>query len=165
MSRIIEAVIEFVVAEGGDFVAERVHGGDHRVDVAVEALFIGDVIAHRIALDDVAIVDQHRIAGFGADGVDDGGGAAEAHRVVRSVGVIIIGEHGDVQVGGFHDAQMGLIGLGAGGKGMHDGHGTNADGAGEERAAGYGGIEFHRCSPGTIQMYGGRHGTITGQAG
>ena len=162
---IFEAIIEFVIAQGGGFIAQRVHCGDHRVDIAVKALFVGDVIAHRVALDDVAIVDQHRIARFGADGIDDGGGAGEAHRIVGGVGIIIIGENGDVQVGRFHDAQMGLVGLGAGGKGMQGGHGTDADRAGEKCTAGYLGIEFHRDSPEQSNGLDGRHGTIIGDTG
>ncbi|MCY1552492.1 hypothetical protein D9M68_888890 [compost metagenome] len=104
------------------------------MNIVLKALLIGDVVAHRVALDDVAIVEQHRIAGLGADAFDDRGGSSQAHGLVGGVGIIVIGEYGDVQVGGFHQAQMGLVGLGQRRKRMHGGHGADTGGARQKRA-------------------------------
>ena len=41
---------------------------------------------------------------------DNRGGAGKAQRVVRLVAVIVVGKDMDVDIGGFHDAQMRLIG-------------------------------------------------------
>ena len=110
---------------------------------SVEALLVGDVVAHRVALDDVAVVDEDRVAGFGADGLDDRGGAGEAQRVVGRVGEIVVGEDGDVEVGGLHEAQVRLAGLRHHGIGVEDDGGAGGGGAGEEGAAGNGRVEFH----------------------
>ena len=64
----VEAVVELVVAERRAIVAQRVHRLDDRMDVAVlHAALIGDVVAHRVALQEVAIVDEDRIGRLGAD--------------------------------------------------------------------------------------------------
>src|SRR5690606_6366470 len=98
----VETVVEFVVADGAALIAQRVHGGDGGVDiVGVDAALISDVIAHRAALDGVAIVEQDGVAGFGADLLDDRGGAGKAECVVLIVGVIVVGDDVDVDVGGF----------------------------------------------------------------
>mgnify|MGYP007031381861 CR=1 FL=1 len=101
-----------------------------------QALLIGDVIAHRVALDDVAIVDQDRVAGFGADGVDDRRSARQAQRVVGRIGVVIVREHRDMQVGGFHQAQVRLAGGGLYGEGVQHHGGAQRRRAGEEGTAG-----------------------------
>src|SRR5690606_26560929 len=96
----------------------------------------GDVVAHRVALEEVAVVDQHRVGRLGADRVDDRGGAGEAHRVVRLVAVIVVRVDVHVQVGRLHDAQMRLVGLGARGKGMQDHDRSGGGAAGQEGTAG-----------------------------
>ena len=132
-----QAVVEFVVAERAAVISEHIHRLDHRMDhVAVHAAFIGDPVAHRIALQVVAIVDQHRVGRFLAETVDDRGGAGEAHRVVRLVGVIVIGKHRHVDVGRFHDAQMRLVGLRPDGEGMQRDDRACRRRAGQQRAAG-----------------------------
>ena len=101
-----------MIAERRAFVAEQVHALHDGMDVAIlHALLIGDVVAHRIALQEVAIVDQHGVGRLLAHGVDQRRGARQPHRVVRLVGIIVVGQHVHVDVGGFHDAQMRLLGL------------------------------------------------------
>jgi len=115
----VQAVVELVIAERAAIIAEHVHRLDHGMHVArLHALLIGHVIAHRIALQEVAIVDQHRIAGFGANGIDQACGTRKAHRVVRLVGIIVVRHHVDVDVGGFHQPEMRLVAIGARRKGM-----------------------------------------------
>ncbi len=50
----------------------------------------------------------------------------------------------DVDVRGFHDAQMGLVGGGAGGEGMERDQGRPGAGCGEEVAAGQGAVRHGR---------------------
>jgi hypothetical protein len=141
----LEAVVELVVAERAHFVAQRVHRRDHWVRLVVEALLVGDVIAHRIALDDVAIVDEDGIAGLGADLLDDCRGAGEAQGVVRRIGIIVVREDGDMDVGGFHDSEVRLARRRKNGERMEDDGGSRCGGAGEERAARN--VDVHDDSP------------------
>ena len=107
-----QAVVELVVAERRALVAEQVHALHDRMEVALlHALLIGDVVAHRVALQQVAIVDQHRVGGFLAHRVDQRRRARQAHRVVRLVGIIVVGQHVHMDVGRLHDPQMRLVGL------------------------------------------------------
>ncbi len=148
----IEPIIELVIAHGRAVVAQHIHSLDDRVNVAVlHAALIGDVIAHWVALQEVAIVDEDRIGRLGADGVDDRGGARDAHRVVRLVGVIVVREDVNVQVGRFHDPQMRLVGLGARGKRMQDDQRTSRGGAGEECAPGNGVKHRRHCSCSSLE--------------
>lgn len=72
----IQAVVELVIAERAAVVDEHVHRGDDLMHVAfLHAALVGDVIAHRIALKKIAIVDEDRVRRLGADGVDDRSGA------------------------------------------------------------------------------------------
>ena len=133
----VQAVVELVIAERAAIIAEHVHRLDHRMQVArLHALLIGHVVAHRIALQEVAIVDQHGIAGFRADGINQACGARQSHRVVRLVGVVIVRHHVDMDIGRFHQPQMRLIGRGARGKRMKRDECCRGGDAAEERAAG-----------------------------
>ena len=134
----VETVVELVVAEGRGVEAHGVHRGDDRVDIAFgHALFIGHVIAHRVALQEVAVVEQHRVGGLGANVGDMGGGAGEAHRVDRFVAVIVIGHDMDVQVGRLHQPQMRLA-RGRPGRERMQQDETATGNAGQEPAAGGG---------------------------
>jgi hypothetical protein len=113
-----------------------------------EALLIGDVVAHRVALDDVAVVDEDGVAGFGADRVDDRGGAGEAERVVGGIGVVVVGEHSHMDVGGLHDSQVRLTGSSLNGKWMKDHRCAGSGRAGEESAPRNAIAEVHRYLPG-----------------
>ncbi len=115
----VEAVVEFVVAKRRCLDPHGVERGDDRVHVAVlHAPLIGDVVAHRVALQEVAVVEKEGVRRLGADLLDMGGGAGKADGVHRLVGVVIVGKDVDVDVRRFHDAQVGLIGRGAGGERM-----------------------------------------------
>lgn len=71
-----QAVIEFVVAERRAFIAEQVHALHDRMQVAIlHPPLVGNIVAHRVALQKVAIVDQHRIGGFLAHRIDQRSGA------------------------------------------------------------------------------------------
>ena len=108
----IEPIIEFVVAKCRGFEAHRVHRGDDRVHVAFfHPSLIGDVIAHGVALQKVAIVQQQRVRRFGADLGDMRRSPGKAYGVDRLVAIIIVRPDVHVQVGGFHDPQMRLSGL------------------------------------------------------
>lgn len=69
-----------------------VHGFDDGMDVTLaHAAFVGDIVAHGVALEEVAIVDEDGVGGFGADGVDEAGGFGEADLVAGAVAVIVVG--------------------------------------------------------------------------
>ena len=132
-----QAVVELVVAERRAFVAEQVHALHDRVEVALlHALLIGDVVAHRVALQQVAIVDQHRIGGLLADAGNQRGGARQAHRVVRLVGIVVVGQHVHVDVRRLHDPEMRLVGGRARRKRMQHDDGAHGGGSCQEGAAG-----------------------------
>ena len=100
---------------------------------SLHAALVGDVVAHRVALQVVAVVDEQGVGRLGADRLDDRGGAGEAEGVGRLVGVVVVGLDVAVQVGGREDAQVRLAGLGAGGEGMQQ-HEPAERGAGAEKA-------------------------------
>jgi len=150
----VEAIVELVIAERAAVITQHIHGGNHRVHVAfLHAALIGDVVTHRISLQEIAIVDEDRVAGLGADLVDDRGGAGQSHAVVGLVAVIIIRKDMHMQVGGFHDAQMRLIGVGARGKRVDEGKGSRCRDAGKQGPARYrmqhgvNALVFHGLSP------------------
>ncbi len=129
----VEPVVELVVAKGRCVEADRVHRGDDGVHVAVlHAPFVGDIVAHRVALQEVAVVDQHRVRRLGADRPDDGRRARQADSVHRPVGIVVVGEDVHVQVGGFHDAQVRLARLCSGREGMQCDQGCPRQTSGEE---------------------------------
>ena len=114
-----QAIVELVIAQGRCVKAQGVHRLNDGVQIAFfHSALIGDVIAHRIALQKVAIIDQQGVFRLGPDLRDMGRGAGQTDAVIGAVRVIIIGKDMHMQVGRFHNAQMGLTGLGAGGKGM-----------------------------------------------
>ncbi|OIQ68195.1 hypothetical protein GALL_502160 [mine drainage metagenome] len=132
-----QAVVEFVVAQRRCLNPQHVHRLDCGVDrVAVHALFIGHVIAHRVALQKIAVVDQHGVGRFGADTRDQGRGAGEANGINGFVGVIIIGVDIHMDISGFHDAQMGLIDSSACRKGVKRYQGCSCGGLRQKAPAG-----------------------------
>ncbi len=107
----IKPVVEFMIAQGRGVKAKRIHRLDYRVHVAFfHAALISDVIAHRIALQEVAVVQHQRIGRLGADRLDDAGGAGKSDGVDLFVGVIVIGKDMHMQVRRLHQAQVRLIG-------------------------------------------------------
>ncbi len=143
----VEAVVELVIAQRADLIAERVHGGDGGVRLVGEAALIGDIVAERVALDHVAIVDEYGVAGFGADRLDERGGAGEAHGVVGGVGEIIIRIDRNVQIGGLDQPEVGLIRLRLHREGMHDDKRTGTGRTGKEGTPREAGIEIHVVLP------------------
>ena len=132
-----QAVVEFVVAERRACVVEKIHALHDRMNVAVlHASLIGYEIAHRIALQQVAIVDQHRVHRFLAHGVDERGCARQAHRVVGLVGIVVVGQQVHMDVRRLHDPQMRLVGFGPRGKGMKHDQRPGGSGSRQEDAAG-----------------------------
>ena len=129
----VETVVEFVVAEGRGLDPDGVHRGDDGVHVAVfHPAFVGDVIAHRVALQEVPVVEENRVGGLRPNGAHDGGGARKADGIDGLVGVIVVGKDVHVQIGRFHQAKVGLVGAGADREGMQC---DQAGAAGEEAAA------------------------------
>jgi hypothetical protein len=109
-----------VVAERGGIEAQRVHRRDHRVNVTLgHAPLVGHVVAHRVALQEVAVVEENRVGRFRANPLDQRSGARQAHRVHGPVAVIVVGKDVNMNVGRFHDAQMRLTGLRTHRKRMH----------------------------------------------
>ena len=99
-------------------VAEAVHGAEHRVhDAGREVAGLGQKVAERAALDDVAVVEQHVVGRFGPGGGDQRRGLGEADGRVRPVLVVVkvVDEH--VEVGGFQQPQP--YGAGAPGRADH----------------------------------------------
>ena len=136
LEHIVEAIVELVIAQRSRLVAEHVHRLDDRMEIAfLHAMLIGHVVAHRVSLQEIAVIDEEGIAGLGADCVDNRGGAGKAQRVVRLVAVIVVGKDMDVDIGGFHDAQMRLIGGRARSKGVQQDEGRGGCGTAEKRAA------------------------------
>ena len=129
----IEAVVELVVADGSTIKADGVHGRDDGMGIALgHAAFIGHVIAHGIALQEIAVVQEQRVRGLGADVVDERGGAGEADGVDVAVAVVIVREDVHVKVGGLHDAQVSLARLCPCGEGVE---GNKTGGGGKKGAA------------------------------
>ena len=110
--------------------------GDHRMDVAgLHAALVGDVVAHRVALQVVAVVDEQRVGRLGADRLDDrrrcGRGPPcrsacrrSSRRAARAV-----------QVGGLDDAQVRLARLRTGREGVERDHRSECGRAGKKPAA------------------------------
>ncbi len=103
----VETVVEFVVAERAAIVIEGVHGGDHRMDVAfLHAAAVGDEIAQGRALNQIAVVEQQAVLRLGAGGLDEGGRARKADRVVGRVAVVVVRQDVHVEIGRLQDAQL-----------------------------------------------------------
>ena len=81
-----------MIAERAAIVVELVHGGDHGMHVAgLHALAIGNEIAERRALDQVAVIEEQAVLGLGPRALHQRRGACQAHRVVGRVAIIVIG--------------------------------------------------------------------------
>ena len=103
-----QPVVELVVADRGRVVAEQVHGPDHRMVVRRRQMSRErHVIAERIALDDVAVVEQQAVGDLGARGRDQRRDLGQADRIVLPILIIIVVVDEHVQVGGLEqpDAQ------------------------------------------------------------
>ena len=95
-----QAVVELVIAQRRRLDAELVHHADDRVDVALlHAPLIGHVVAHGVALEKIAIVEEEAVRRPGTRFFYQGGDLGEAHRVVLAVAIVVVGvdEHVDVR--------------------------------------------------------------------
>ena len=108
----IETVVELMVAKRSAVEAQRVHRPDDRMRPALrDAALIGDIIAHRTALQEVAIVEQHTVPRLCPRIGNQPGDTGQPDRIRRTVGVVVIGLNVDVQIGRAEDAQMHLSGV------------------------------------------------------
>ena len=128
-----------MIAQRRAFKADRVHRLDDRVHVAFfHAPLIGDVVAHRVALKKVAIVQQDRVRGLGADVGDMRGSPGQPHRVDGAVAVIVIGKDVHVEVGRLHNAQVCLAGGSAGRERVQHHKRGSSGGRGQKGASAHG---------------------------
>jgi hypothetical protein len=110
-----QPVVEFMVAQRRGIIAQCIHRRDHRVGAGVvDHRGVGEKIAHRGALQEIAVVQEQAIGDLAARRADHrrqprqpvlrlGGGGA--------VGEIVIAENAHVQIGGLQDAQAKRGGL------------------------------------------------------
>jgi len=91
-----------VVAQRGPVEIQRIHRPDDRVRIAfVQPPLIGVEIAHRIALEEIAIVKQQRVRNLGSSLFDQRCCFRQTDRVVGPVSVIIVGMNVNVHIGRF----------------------------------------------------------------
>jgi hypothetical protein len=94
-----------MIANGAGGVTEHVHGGDHRVDVAFGEPFAqGHIIAERRSLNNVAVIEKKDVWLFRARRPDQCRRLGEAHRLIRTVAIIVIREDIGVQIAGADQA-------------------------------------------------------------
>ena len=99
-----------MIAQSGSVITNSIEGSDDRMAVAFfHATLIGDVIAHRIALQKISIIDEQRICRLGTNLIDDRSGPRQPDSIARFVRIVIVWEHVNMDVSGFHDPQMRLI--------------------------------------------------------
>ena len=108
----VDAIVEFMVAQRNPVITQRVHRIDGRMGlVGPHATGIGDIIAHRVALQEIAIVKQQAVGRPPAQLVDQGAAVRQTDRRIGAVIVIVIGGDMHMQIGGFQNPQMGLTRL------------------------------------------------------
>ena len=157
----VEPVVEFVVAQCRGVEAHRVHRRDDRVHVAVlHSPLIGDVVAHRVPLQEITVVEEDGVRRLGPDIGDMGRGARETHGVHRAVAVIVVGEDVDVKVRRFHDPKMRLVCLGPGRERMQHREGR---GSGKKSTAAHGKVlDRHDTLPRIVIVTRDCPGSVTG---
>ena len=95
-----------MVADVADHIVQRIHRLIDRMHVARFQPLGRHVVAERAALNDVAVVHQHRVGSLLARLLDQAGGAHQAEFIGWRVLVVIEVHHVAVQVGGFQHAQV-----------------------------------------------------------
>ena len=88
----------------------------------VQTTFVGHVVAQRVALQEIAVVEHQRVRHLGPRRGDQGGGAGKARGVHRAVGEVVVGKKVGVQIGGGNQAQMHLALVSVGQEGVRCGH-------------------------------------------
>ena len=105
-----QAVVEFVVADVRCVVIQRVHHFQGWVQLAwLQRLDAGHVVAQRVALQHVAVVEEQGVLRLCARRADERGGAVQAVVFHRLVLVIVPGQQVHVDVGGLQNAQLELL--------------------------------------------------------
>ncbi len=99
-----QPIVEIVVAERHGVVADRVHGADHRVDVAGPGLR-HRAVGQRRALQDVAAIHEQAVGVRAPFRIDQRGDARKAAAGGGCVGLVVEGPQVAMQVGAAQDAK------------------------------------------------------------
>ncbi len=106
---IIQAVIEFVIAQCGGIVLEVIH---HLVDakqiVTLHSRHQSLIVGHGGALDRVPVIDQQGVLELGTGTADQRRGALEADRQIICRLVIVVAEGIGMQIGCFENREIDL---------------------------------------------------------
>ncbi|WZB64743.1 hypothetical protein WJ971_17170 [Achromobacter xylosoxidans] len=107
LRQIGQAIVEFVVAQGGRVIGQQLHLLVDRQHVrALHRRHQRLVVRQGGALDGVAVVEQQGIGVLLAGVADQGGGAVDAVALVLGQLVIVVTQHVGVQVRGGQDGQV-----------------------------------------------------------
>ncbi|MNE37629.1 hypothetical protein D3C80_1314880 [compost metagenome] len=104
--QVIEPVVELMVADIADHIIQGIHRLIHRVYITGFQALGRHIIAERAALNNVAVVHQHRIGCLLTGLFNQAGGAYQTEFIGRFILVVIEVHHVAVQVGGFQHAQI-----------------------------------------------------------
>jgi len=101
------AVVELVVSDSPGIVLKQVHRLVHGVSLPwLKRIDFGNVIAQRIPLNQVAVVEQHAVLDFLPGGDDQGRGLRQAKFVRRHVLVVVVVDDVRVDVSRFQESQL-----------------------------------------------------------
>ena len=105
-----QAVVELVIADIGRVVAQCVHDLVGRVRLACrQRLDARDEVTQRVALKQIAVVEEQCVLHLGACGLHQRGRARQAVFIHRLVLVVVVGHQAHVHVGRAQDAQLELL--------------------------------------------------------
>ncbi len=105
----VQPEVEFVVSQRCGVDTHRVHCRDRRVGrVRSQRAPKGNPVAQRVALQEVAVVEQQAGVRLGPQPRDARGGLRQPEAVGRAVGVIVVGQKVDVQIGRSEQPQLRL---------------------------------------------------------
>ncbi len=95
-----------MVPDIGRVITKKVHRLIDRMDITVlKTTFLGHIIAKRIALDQVTIIDKDNVLCLATCGFKQGRDLCQTNRVGLAITVIVIINQLRVDVGGFEDTQ------------------------------------------------------------
>ncbi|MNP34592.1 hypothetical protein D3C76_1278880 [compost metagenome] len=89
----------------------------------LERIYRGHIITQRVALDQVAVIEQQAVLGLKTGFFDQRGCFGKAVLICRLVCKIIVVHHVHVQIGGLHNPQIHRSGSVLGSRGKHGGQG------------------------------------------
>ncbi|MMZ60828.1 hypothetical protein D1872_229450 [compost metagenome] len=96
-----------MVPQVAGIVIQQVHRLEDGMRFAFfQRFYRGDVIAQRVALDQVAVVDEQTVFGLGAGLLDQRCRLSQTVFVRRLIRKIIIIDHVHVQIGGLHNSEL-----------------------------------------------------------